>query len=89
MRFWPMWPFYLYLNSSFFKSTKSPWREPRLTFVTPSTPGFWLGMSIFDAVKRFCATPDPIVYFLVSPTQSSPVRSFAERPEAANESASR
>ena len=70
MRFWPMWPFYLYLNrSAGAKASSLQDSAGRLRLVTPSTPGFRPGMPIVEAVRRFCVAPDPIVYFLVRSTR--------------------
>jgi hypothetical protein len=67
MRFWPMWPFYLYLNHSFSSNHADSTKiAGKLTLVTPETPNFQRGMDIADAVRKFCVTEDPIIYFMVN-----------------------
>ena len=39
----------------------------RMSLITPATPGFRRGMLASDAVALFASTPDPILYFLLSP----------------------
>jgi len=38
-----------------------------MSLITPATPGFRRGMLASDAVALFASTPDPILYFLLSP----------------------
>ncbi len=66
MRFWPMWPFYRYLNRTYGNQIGGGLqRKAKFTLVTPETPNFNRGMHIADAIHRFCISPDPVVYFLV------------------------
>ena len=73
MRFWPLWGFYRYLNRSIHERGTKPVADiakgdgPRISLITPATPGFRRGMLACDAVALFASTPDPILYFLVSP----------------------
>jgi hypothetical protein len=66
MRFWPMWPFYLYLNRTYGNQIDGGLgRKEKLTLVTPETPNFRRGMHITEAIDKFCMSSNPIVYFLV------------------------
>eukprot|EP00961_Rhodomonas_salina_P200727 2707994-Rhodomonas_salina.1 len=71
MRFWPLWPFYRYLNASMptLRRTSAHFETfaSGVKLVTPASPGFRSGMAVWDAIATFCETTTPLIYFLVSP----------------------